>query len=98
MSRTTSNQRDKLVSMRAPEAEWAVIDQAAAAVGKTRTAFVMDAAKHQAEDVLKDRTVFSFKGKAWDDFINALDAPIDKTERERVARLFSGQPLWERGA
>ena len=98
MSRTTTNERDKLVSMRAPQAEWAIIDQAAATVGKTRTAFVMDAAKRQAEDVLKDRTIFAFKGPAWEAFVEALDAPITATERERVARLMSERPLWERGA
>lgn len=96
MPRTTSNERDKLVSMRAPQGEWAVIDQAAAAVGKTRTAFVMDAAKRQAEDVLKDRTKFAFKGAGWDAFIAALDAPIDATERQRVAKLMSGRPMWQR--
>jgi uncharacterized protein (DUF1778 family) len=86
------------VSMRAPQAEWAVIDQAAATLGKTRTAFVMDAAKRQAEDVLKDRTLFAFKGAAWDAFVKALDAPINATERKRVAKLMSGKPLWERKA
>ena len=98
MSRTTTNERDKLVSMRAPKAEWILIDQAAAIAGKTRTAFVLDAAKREAEDVLKDRTHFTFEGTAWDAFAAALDAPIDPAERERVARLMSGRPLWERHA
>ena len=96
MSRTTTNERDKLVSMRAPKAEWSMIDQAAATLGKTRTAFVMDAAKRQAKDVLKDRTQFAFKGAAWAAFANALDAPINPAERKRVAKLMSGRPLWDR--
>ena len=97
MSRTTHTDRDKLVSMRAPQAEWAIIDQAAATIGKTRTAFVMDAAKREAEDVLKDRSVFSFKSPAWEEFLSALDAPIDSDERDRVARLMTERPMWERG-
>ena len=51
-------ERDQSVSMRAPHAEWSVIDRAAAAVGKTRTAFVLEAAKRQAAEVLKERTLF----------------------------------------
>ena len=98
MSRTTTNERDKLVSMRAPQAEWSLIDQAAAIAGKTRTAFVIDAAKRQAEDVLKDRTKFAFNDTAWEAFIAALDVPIDDVERERVVRLMSGRPMWERNA
>ena len=82
--------------MRAPQAEWAMIDQAAAAVGKTRTAFVLDAANREAEDVLKERVSFTFNEAGWAEFTTALDAPIDALELEQVARLLAEKPNWVR--
>ena len=98
MNKASQIERDKSVSMRAPQAEWAVIDRAAAAVGKTRTAFVLDAAKREAEDVLKERTNFVFSQAGWAELMETLDAPISSDERERVARLLARTPRWERGA
>jgi len=37
-----------------------LIDRAAELVGKNRTDFVLDAARHAAEDTLMDRTIVSF--------------------------------------
>ena len=98
MTKTIRAERDRLVSMRAPRAEWSVIDRAAAAIGKTRTAFVLDAAKRQAEDVLKERTSFTFNAAQWVELTKALDAPVKATERKLVAKLLTEKPAWERGA
>lgn len=86
-----------MVSMRAPQAEWDLIDRAATASGKSRTAFVLDAAKRQAEDVLKERTAFTFTADEWKDLVTALDAPVSASERTKVAKLLSEKPMWERG-
>lgn len=85
-----------MVSMRAAAAEWDLIDRAATACGKTRTAFVIEAARRQAEDVLKERTDFSFSPSEWTALKTALDAPVKAHERRKVAKLLAEKPLWER--
>jgi uncharacterized protein (DUF1778 family) len=60
-----------------------LIDRAAALTGKNRTDFVLDAARHAAEDALLDRTVFVLSPKAYSDFVARLDAPPQPNERLR---------------
>ena len=51
-----------------------LIDRAAELVGKNRTDFVLDAARHAAEDALLERTVFMMTPKAYSEFVARLDA------------------------
>ena len=97
MSKSTTQERDKMVSMRVPQAEWDLIDRAATACGKSRTAFVLDAAKQQAADVLKDRTSLTFNDEDWRGLVATLDAPVRARERKKIAQLLGETPLWERG-
>ena len=60
-----------------------LIDRAAELVGKNRTDFVLDAARHAAEDTLMDRTIVSFNSKAFADFAARLDAPPRPNKRLR---------------
>jgi uncharacterized protein (DUF1778 family) len=60
-----------------------LIDRAAELVGKNRTDFVLDAARHAAEDALLDRTVFVVNSKAYAEFIARLDAAPQPNERLR---------------
>lgn len=60
-----------------------LIDQAAALAGKNRTDFVLDAARHAAEDTLLERTVFLVDGKAYAEFLKLLDAPPRPNARLR---------------
>lgn len=96
MAQSGTKQRDKMVSMRVPQAEWDLIDRAATASGKSRTAFVLDAAMKEAEDVLKERTRFSFNSDEWRSLINRLDAPVSAGERRKVAALIGEKPMWEK--
>jgi uncharacterized protein (DUF1778 family) len=70
-----------------------LIDRAAALVGKNRTDFVLDAARHAAEDALLDRTVFVLSSKAYAEFIARLDAPAQPNERLR--RSLETAAPWE---
>jgi uncharacterized protein (DUF1778 family) len=45
-----------------------LIDRAAELLGKNRTEFVVDAARHAAEDALLDRTVITLNPKAYREF------------------------------
>jgi uncharacterized protein (DUF1778 family) len=60
-----------------------LIDRAAALTGKNRTDFVLDAARHAAEDALLDRAVFVLDPKAYTDFLERLDAQPRPNERLR---------------
>ena len=51
-----------------------LIDRAAELVGKNRTDFVLDAARHAAEDALLERRVFMMNPKAYSEFVARLDA------------------------
>jgi uncharacterized protein (DUF1778 family) len=98
MSHATTKERDKMVSMRVPQSEWDLIDRAAAASGKSRTAFVLDAAKREAEEILKEQTRFAFTADEWTALTAALDAQVSTAERRKVALLLGELPLWERDA
>ena len=71
-----------------------LIDRAAELSGKTRTDFVLDAARVAAEDALLDRTVFAVSPKAYAEFLARLDAPPSPNDRLRRA-LRTNAP-WEK--
>ena len=71
-----------------------LIDRAAGLSGKNRTDFVLDAARHAAEDALMDRTVFVLSPKAYADFLARLDAPPQPNERLR--RSLQAPAPWEK--
>ena len=60
-----------------------LIDRAAALAGKNRTDFVLDAARHAAEETLLDRTIFMVAPKTYAEFLERLDAPPQPNERLR---------------
>jgi uncharacterized protein (DUF1778 family) len=70
-----------------------LIDRAAELTGKNRTDFVLDAARHAAEDALLDRTVFVVSPKAYAEFLARLDAPPQPNERLR--RSLQTPAPWE---
>lgn len=52
-----------------------LIDEAAAALGKTRTEFMIESARERAIDVLLDQRLFELDGERFDAFVKALDQP-----------------------
>jgi uncharacterized protein (DUF1778 family) len=82
---TTNQQgskRDTLNIRIKPEVR-GLIDRAAHLLGKNRTDFVLDAARHAAEDTLLDRTVFVVSPTAYKEFLARLDAPPRPNARLR---------------
>ena len=71
-----------------------LIDRAAGLAGKNRTDFVLDAARHAAEDTLLDRTAFSVSPKAYAEFLARLDKPPQPNERLR--RTLKTPAPWEK--
>ena len=70
-----------------------LIDRAAELVGKNRTDFVLDAARHAAEDALMDRAMIAVSPKAYAEFLARLDAP--PRPNERLRRTMKTKSPWE---
>lgn len=85
--------RDTLNLRIRPE-ERGLIDRAAALSGKTRTDFVLEAARRAAEEALLDRTLFLLGPEAYDDFLARLDAP--PAPNERLRRSLQTPAPWEK--
>jgi len=92
MDSTKSSRRQPL-NLRIKPEERGLIDRAASLSGKTRTDFVLEAARHAAEDALLDRTVFAVSPGAYAAFLARLDEPPKPNERLR--RTMRTTPPWE---
>jgi uncharacterized protein (DUF1778 family) len=70
-----------------------LIDRAAAALGKSRTEFMVEAARREAESVLLDRCFFTLGAKDFADFAAALDRP--PADNPRLRRLLRTAAPWD---
>ena len=71
------------LNLRIKPEERGLIDRAAKTLGKSRTDFMLEAARHAAEEALLDRTIFTVSPKAHAEFLARLDAPPQPNERLR---------------
>jgi uncharacterized protein (DUF1778 family) len=90
---TPKRTRREPLNLRIRPEERGLIDRAARLTGKTRTDFVLDAARHAAEDALLDRTRFAVSPEAHAQFLARLDAPPQPNGRLR--RTLQATPPWE---
>lgn len=79
---TKATPRETL-NLRIPAAERGLIDRAALASGKTRTDFILGAARRAAEEALLDRTVLFVNSTAYAQFLARLDKPPRPNTRLR---------------
>ncbi len=93
MAATTAPERIS-INLRADATSRDLIDRAAAAVGKNRSEFMLEAARREATAVLLDRRLFLVDDKAFRRFTAALDAP--PAENPRLRRLLRTRAPWER--
>jgi uncharacterized protein (DUF1778 family) len=70
-----------------------VIDEAAAALGKTRTEFMIDSARTRAIDVLLDQRLFVLDEEGFEGFAEALENPPAPGPKLRA--LLSRVPAWK---
>jgi uncharacterized protein (DUF1778 family) len=90
---TTRERRDSVVNVRMARQTRELIDEAAEAVGKTRSEFMVESARTHAIDVLLDKRLFSLGTKQYDAFLKALDAP--PAPNEKLKRLLKSKSPWE---
>jgi uncharacterized protein (DUF1778 family) len=80
------------LNLRIGAAERGLIDRAAKSSGKTRTDFILGAARRAAEEELLDRSLFLVSPAAYTKFLALLDAPPKPNARLR--RALQTQPPW----
>jgi uncharacterized protein (DUF1778 family) len=78
--------KDERVSLRATPRQVEMIDEAAAAVEKTRTDFMLDVAVQEARRILSDRRTFTLGDRERDEFLRLLDRP--PVDKPRLRALF----------
>lgn len=93
ISRQENGKRETLNLRIKPELR-GLIDRAAALSGSNRTDFVLNAARHAAEDTLLDRTVFVSNSKTYAEFVARLDAP--PRPNARLRRSLRTLAPWEK--
>jgi uncharacterized protein (DUF1778 family) len=67
--------RDAAINLRALPEQRDLIDQAASALGKNRSDFMLEAACERAQAVLLDQVFFRLDADKFDPFVALLDAP-----------------------
>ena len=85
--------RREPLNLRIKPEERGLIDRAATLTGKTRTDFVLEAARRAAEEALLDRTIFIVSPEAYAQFVARLDEPPKPNDRLR--RTLQTTPPWE---
>jgi uncharacterized protein (DUF1778 family) len=68
-----------------------LIDRAAKTQGKSRSAFMIDAARRAAEQALLDQTLIRVDPADFDRFVTLLDSPPDA---DKFARLMNATRPW----
>lgn len=85
--------RSATINLRIDPRQRELIDRAAAAMGKSRSAFMIDAAARSAEEMLLDQTAFSLTPRQWTAFNKALDRP--PADNKKLARLLRAKAPWD---
>ena len=93
MPNTQPIARRDTLNLRIKPDDRGLIDRAAKLTGKTRTDFVLEAARRAAEDALLDHTLFVVGPEAFDAFRARLDAP--PRPNEKLRRALQTPAPWE---
>ncbi|MCA0239240.1 MAG: DUF1778 domain-containing protein [Proteobacteria bacterium] len=84
--------RRETLNLRIPAAERHLIDRAALSSGKTRTDFILSAARRAAEEALLDRALIVASPAKYQQFLARLDAAPKPNARLR--RTMKAAPPW----
>ena len=87
-------QRSETINLRVSRAQKALIDEAARALGRNRSDFMLDAASREAEAVLLDRRYFTLPADEFKRFLELLDKPPKPNKKLRL--LLTTRAPWEK--
>lgn len=85
--------RDVNINLRASRKQRTLIDQAAEALGRNRSDFMLEASCREAESVLLDRRYFVLDPETFKEFTAALDEP--PASNPRLRRLLTESAPWD---
>ena len=85
--------RDAAINLRALPEQRDLIDQAASALGKNRSDFMLEAACERAQAVLLDQVFFRLDADKFDQFVALLDAPLKPNAG--LERLMGVKAPWD---
>lgn len=80
VSAKKQSRRETLTIRIRPE-DRGLIDQGAKVRGKSRTEFIIDAARQAAEEAVLDRSLILVSPEAYEEFLARLDSPPQPNER-----------------
>lgn len=80
------------INIRVRPEERALIDEAAVLSGKSRSEFMLEAARRAATDAILDRALLRLQPAAFARFVTMLDAPPQPNEKLRI--LLNSTPPW----
>ncbi len=89
----SAEMRSATVNLRLKATARDLIDKAAATQGKSRTEFMVEAARREAENVLLGRCFFALDDRAFAAFVDALDQ--SPTNNPGLRRLLHRPAPWE---
>jgi len=89
-----TGRRGETINMRASRSQKELIDQAAEALGRSRSDFMLDTVCREAEAVLLDRRYFVLSEEAFQRFTAMLDKP--PKDNPKLRRLLESKPPWAR--
>ncbi len=85
--------KDRTINIRLSSSDAELIDQAAAIRNTSRSDFMLEVARREAEDVLFDRNVFLLSEDAFDAYVAAIETPAAPTAALR--ELMRTPAPWE---
>ena len=83
-----------VINLRAPLDQRELIDRAARLQGRSRTDFMLEAAREKAQQVLLDQTLVAVTPKQYKAYLALMDAPL--ATNPAVRRLLAKRAPWER--
>lgn len=90
-TKQTEETHARAVNLRIRDDVRSLIDRAARMRGKTRSDFMIDAARRAAEDALLDQTLVTVDAESYQQFLSVLDQP---PSGEGFARLMNAPAPW----
>lgn len=82
-----------VINLRMKSQQRQLIDQAASALGKNRSEFLLEAATRAAQETLADQRVFPMTNEQWKQFHAALDAKPKINSKLR--KVLAAKSPWE---
>ena len=90
---TGTASRGETINLRASAEQKALIDRAAASLGKSRTEFMLESARKEAVNTLLDHRMFLLDDAAYEKFTACLNAPARPTKALKT--LLSTPAPWD---